>query len=158
MYRFTINTDVEMIKSTVLNSNNRRFQFDDSHNPDDFEPYLLHPVYHIAVYDNDVFQGFFFLIDKGSGVAEAHLAFLPKAYGKVSDMGRQCLQWVWSNFNFHTLVAPCIEDNKLALKCITDIGFKPYELVENSWIKDGKSYNYIWLRITKQNDHNISEV
>jgi hypothetical protein len=153
MYKFSLSQDKDLIRSVVLASNNLLFNFDDSYpDPYSFQPIFNENIYYIKCEDqDDNFLGFFFLI-KGIGtdvIAESHMAFLPVAYGKVANIGKECLQWVWDNTAFNTLVCPCIETNRLALKCIKAIGFQEYGREDNKWVSKGKIEHYILLKATK---------
>lgn len=150
MFTFSLSNDLELIKSVILAPNNILFNFDDTYpDPHSFYPVINKNIYYIKCMDNDVFQGFFFLIDKGNNVAEAHMAFLPIAYGKVSKIGKECLFWVWDNTQFSVLICPCISTNKLALSCIKHIGFKEYGFEENKWLSRGVWEHYILLKYNK---------
>ena len=151
MYNFSLSNDKELIRSVVLAPNNLLFNFDDTYpDPYSFNPVFNDNIYYIKCEDaNNTFLGFYFLIKKAETIAEAHMAFLPVAYGKVSDIGKECLKWVWENTTFNTLVCPCIESNRLAMKCIKSIGFQEYGREDNKWLSKGKLEHYILLKATK---------
>lgn len=156
MYSFSLSTDKQLIRDTILLPNNIPFNFDDKYkDPFDYEPLIQDNIMNIRVDKGGEFMGFFFLIKRSYTLAEAHLAFTPKAFGEVAEMGKECLKWIWNNTGLEHLICPVIETNHLALKCVKAIGLKPYCRQENKWLKDGIWYHYIWLKIEK--DHNIIE-
>jgi len=95
MYTFSISQDYYLIRDTLISSNNVPYNFQDGENPEYWKPNLAANVLHIKVCKGNEFMGFFFLIRKGEKIAEAHMAFLPHAYGQVVDIGKECLQWIW---------------------------------------------------------------
>lgn len=144
MYTFSLSNDVGLIKSVVLSKNNLNYNFDDFHKPEDFEPIFNNNILYIKVERNKIFQGFFFLIMKNYTLAEAHLAFLPKAWGYVSEMGKECLIWLRNNTSVERLICPVLSNNFLALSCIKKIGFNIFDKQEKVWLKNGQWESYIW--------------
>ena len=158
MYTFTISRDYYLIRDTVISGNNIPYNFQDGEDPKHWKPNLAANILHIKVCRDNEFLGFFFLIRKGERVAEAHMAFLPHAYGQVINIGKKCLEWIWKYLPINTLVAPCIEDNRLALRVIKGIGFEVYDRTENAWLRDGKQHHYLWLRINRESYNKREEV
>ncbi len=156
MVEFKLSNNIQLIKEVLLSSNNIEYSFDDAHQEyiKDFEPLIHKNIYYIEVSEDNDFKGFFFIVRKNELIGEAHLAFLPKAYGKVSKYGKLCLDWVWKNLDFSVLICPCIEENKLALNCIKKMGFQEYGYLLNAWIKNKKSSNFILLIKTKYDEVN----
>jgi RimJ/RimL family protein N-acetyltransferase len=149
-YKFSLTRDPKEIRDVVLAGNNISYNFDDNWgDPNTYQPKLTPEMQYIKVERDGVTQGIFFLITLNDKLAEAHLAFYPRAYGKVAKIGAECLQWVWDNTSFTTLLCPCLEHNKLALRCIEKMGFTVFGRAEKTWFKGGEWHNYLLLSATK---------
>lgn len=155
MYTFSLCNDKYLIRDTILAPHNIPFQFDDEHDPGEYEPIFDPKLLYIKVEKNHIYQGLFLLIYKSPIVAEAHLAFLPHAYGHVAEMGKECLKWIWNNTFIEHIICPILEYNGLARNCVKKMGFEEFTTENNAWVRDGTSHNYIWAKIKKY--HNINE-
>ena len=154
-FSFSFSSDTNLIKEVLLSYNNIPFNFDDTfEDPTTFNPPICDKIRYIEVKDGSITQGFFFLIDK-NGYTECHMAFLPIAYGKVHAIGRECIKWVWDNTDIQVMVAPCIETNTLALRCIQSFGFTIFHKQEDAWLRDGIWHHYLWLKLERC--HNIRD-
>lgn len=154
-YSFSFSHDTDLIKSTVLLSNNINYCFDDTDNPDTCVVPIDSKLKYIKVEEKGIFLGFFLLKERNDRVAEAHLAFLPRAYGRVADLGRECLLWIWEKTTYEVIICPVLEDNKLALNCILRMGFTFYGHQGHAWLKYGKWHDFLWLMASKQDGNNI---
>jgi len=152
MYTFSLCHDAALIKDTVLQPHNIPFQFDDSHSPSDYEVIFDPKILYIKVERNHRYQGLFLIIYKDYSLAEAHLAVMPCAFGRVAEMGKECLNWVWANTYINHLICPVLADNGLALNCVKKMGFHPYSRQKDKWVRDGTSHDYIWLKIDRTTD------
>ena len=137
----SITKDTEVIKSVFTSSNNKWFNFDDSHPYDNYTPILTEPFTYLLIQD-DCYKtlGIITLIRQGN-IAECHLAFLKPAYGRVFTYMKECLDWIKTNTDLRFLIAPVLVGNTLVIGKIEKLGFKKYMLLDNYWVKDGISYS-----------------
>lgn len=155
-YRFQVTRDVELLREISLSPNNIKWMGDDEfQDRDKWLPDVNNPVFTFLLVSDESNQimGFFTLIDLGTGL-EAHLSFLPKAYGQVVAIGKQAASFLFQRLPHDFIIAPVVSDNRLACKCIVDIGFKLHDVLESVWKHDGR-----WLDMNMYilNKHDIIE-
>ena len=142
-YQFRETVDSGLIKEYVMLPNNRRYNFDDGHSPDNYSVVLRDDYTYIEVLNSGISYGIIVLIEINSVVAEAHLCFKPSAYGQVSRIGIECLEWISKNTTYTQIVAPVVQSNRLAVRCIEKIGLRQIGMLDGCWLRDGKLENYL---------------
>lgn len=151
-YNFSLTKDIAEIRRVVLTKENIPFQFDDTWvDPMTWMPNVDGQIANIEVRaPGGEIMGYFFLVKMEPVTVEAHMTFLPSAYGSVAEMGRQCLDWVWKYMNIATIIAPVLKTNALAIKCVKDMGFQEYGIDKSRVLKDGIWEDYLLLRIERK--------
>jgi hypothetical protein len=149
VYTYSISEDYELIKQVALAQNNLRKCFDDFwSDPQSYEPFVGDNIFYIKCMENELLLGFFCLIRKDRDTCEAHMSFLPVAYGKVAEVGRQCLKWIRANLtDINYLISPCVESNRLADQCIRAMGFELFGYQNKAWLQHGKWESMLWFKI-----------
>ena len=163
MYQFYITSDLSLLSSVFLSNNNKDWLTDDLHKIDNLSSLINDKIMYIACYKETQFLGIFGIIkekkeEKPSSIlnnrAEAHLAFLPCAYGQVSDIGKECLLYLWNTTDLDEIIAPVVEENIKARKCVERMGFTYLLKIDNAWVKNNKASSMICYHILK--NFNIS--
>ena len=80
------------------------------------------------------------------GVAEAHVAFLPRAWGKSVDVCLACIEWLRKVTDWHTLFCRVSEFNRLAVRLVHKIGFRLYASIPYAVTQQGKPFAQLWFR------------
>ena len=156
MYTFLHTFNKELIKTALFSSNNKEWLFDDLHkidNFDTFDPLNNDKIMYIACYKENQYMGIFALLTNNK-ITEAHLAFLPCAYGQVADIGKECLSYLWKNTEIQEIVAPIVENNKKARNCIEKMGLKERCTVKNIWQKHKVLNNIVFYNIFNPYNNN----
>lgn len=152
MYQFRVTTphDDADVKRALLEPRNRFYNFgvnDFQGEPEDWTPTEHPSIVATRCSCGRRLLGFIFLFRKTEAIAEAHMAFLPTAYGEVRDITRRFLNWVHGEIIWlREIVAPCCTDNAKALACLLGIGFKPTYVESGAWADpEGNLHDFQWL-------------
>ena len=154
MYTFEITHDIELIKKTVCSPNNIPWAFDNTHKIEeivDWNPLQNDKNLYISCYHNNQYMGIFglFPLDENNTI-EAHLAFLPQAYGKVSSIGKLCISWLWENTEIKEIIAPVVESNIKARRCVEHMGLLYFTKISDYWLnKENKLEDVVCYKISK---------
>jgi hypothetical protein len=148
-FDFRLTTDEALIREAVLSSNNLPWAFESHLSHFTWKPQIRREINYIACYEGEQFMGLVVTIRQTDSRCESHIAFLPCAYGKTSEIGRECIMWIWQNTSYQEIVAPCIQGNSLASRLLTRIGFVKYGIRGKPWIKDGIPQTMDLLKISK---------
>lgn len=151
MFEFLLCNDMTLIKAVLMSGHNKPYQIQDDEVIDFnlWKPEERKDVINLAVMEDGVFQGFFFLIKTSPNACEAHLGFLPSAYGRVAEAGRECAKLLFEATEIEHITCPVIESNRLAVRCVERMGFKQYDRKEKMFLKDGKWEDYVYLKLDK---------
>lgn len=136
-FTFRLTQDEALIREAVLSPNNLPWAFESHLSHFTWKPQIRHEINYVACYEGETFLGIFVTIRQTDSRCESHIAFLPTAYGKTAQLGREAIQWIWANTPYLEIVAPCVRDNSLASRFLTRIGFARHGAREKPWIKDG---------------------
>jgi len=153
MHEFTFakTDDLDLVKTTISAPSNMPFQFEDDYDRSKFFAMdsLPEPCIFVKVMKGEEYFGLFLLIPIHNGTAECHLALLPNAYGKTTEIMEAWLKWVWANTPFTKLRGPVLEYNRLAAKLVESVGFRFVGFNIASWLKDGIKHNLVIYEINE---------
>lgn len=82
--------------------------------------------------------------------ANAHVAYLPIAYGRISkECGRLALQYIWDNTMAEVVMGMTPENYRLALRYLKDLGFEPSGEIPQAYRHGGKAVSMILNHIKR---------
>ena len=149
MYTFSFCRDKALIIAAVTHKNNAPHQFEEGEDYSNLDPYLDGQLLFIKCMRGEVFLGIVILKNEDLGLAEGHLCLLPTAFGHSTEICKSCLTWIWKNTSYLRLVAPILENNSLARRCVEKVGFKNTGVFGKSHTRNNQTVRTLFYVVGK---------
>ena len=118
--------------------------------PKQWEPIFSEQVIYLLAKDADGVFGLGVFIPQTHAQYGAHLAFLPRSYGRLARSSfEQMLGWMWKNSTARRLVGEIERSNTLAIRFARKAGFEIYGINRRSKLKGGVMVDQVALGISK---------
>jgi RimJ/RimL family protein N-acetyltransferase len=144
-------TDYALIAAVANDPSVYRMASDDfSPMQGSWKPTMNEQIHYLVAHDKGTLLGLCAFIPENAVCWQAHLCFLPAAYGKLSLQAfGEMLNWMWQHTKAQRIVGQIPLYNSLAINFVRKVGFKQFGMNPQSWGKGGKLWDRVCLGITR---------
>lgn len=141
--------DYKTIRELALDPHVYKHVSDDYSSRDSWQvPEGAQYVYLLASDDSHAL-GFAAFLPRNRVMCEAHICFLPRAYGERAQMAfRAMLDWVWRNTQYKRIVGEIPISNRRALAFVRKAGVEAYGINKASKMRNGILEDQVALGIS----------
>lgn len=115
----------------------------------DWKPTLNDQIHYLVARDKGILLGFCAFIPENAVCWQAHICFLPAAYGKTVEAFTLMLNWMWQHTKAQRIVGQIPTYNRLAIAFVRKVGFQEFGINPQSWAKSGSLWDRVCLGITR---------
>jgi RimJ/RimL family protein N-acetyltransferase len=130
----------------------RQISDDGSPPPEEFQPSDHPAVTYLMAYQGEELLGLYVLVPHNSVCWEAHVAMLPRAWGRARAATRALFAWLWTHTPCRRLVASIPESNRLALALARETGMRVFGFNEKSFLRGGRLEGQILLGLSRPDE------
>lgn len=147
--------DYDLVSEIANRQENYRITRDDFSPPmGEFQAARTDKIYYLMALDikNDNEQeilGFGAFIPQNAVCFDAHICFLPCAYGRTEQSCRAMFEWLWKRTDCRKITGAIARYNRLAIALARRCGMKIEGVNFASFLKDGKLHDQVLLGISK---------
>lgn len=143
--------DFELIRSLCLHPRIFPLISDDyTANPAEWMVPTSEVVIYLLARDREGPFGFGIFMPRTHVQYEAHLGFLPRAYGADARHAfERMLAWMWQNTTALRIVGEIVKPNTLAIRFARQAGFEIYGVNKASYLRGGILHDQVCLGISK---------
>ncbi len=124
---------------------------DFTNDPEKWEPIRSEIVTYLLATDEQGPFGFGIFIPDTWACWRAHLAFLPRSYGKQAiESFKEMLEWMWKNTEARRIVGEIARDNARGISFAVRAGCSIYGVNEKSYLQGGQLKDRVCLGISKE--------